>query len=95
METERSSRQVDHSGLTVRRCWDQWTEKTAFTRRSGSCRPRQTSHQEDHRIIRPPHWPLSRHWQYLHYGPLCLPEASQGTWLKDIWYRGAHYVCCQ
>ncbi|GFY36832.1 hypothetical protein TNCV_2567941 [Trichonephila clavipes] len=27
--------------------------------------------------------------------PLCLPEPSQGTWLKDIWYRGVPYVCCQ
>ncbi|GFV23152.1 uncharacterized protein TNCV_4240521 [Trichonephila clavipes] len=27
-------------------------------------------------------------------GPLCLLEPYNGAWLKDIWDRGAHYVCC-
>ncbi|GFV47770.1 transposable element Tcb2 transposase [Trichonephila clavipes] len=29
-----------------------------------------------------------------HEGPLCLLEPYEGAWLKDIWDRGAHYVCC-
>ncbi|GFW51148.1 uncharacterized protein TNCV_3594301 [Trichonephila clavipes] len=27
-------------------------------------------------------------------GPLCLLEPYKGAWLRDIWDRGAHYVCC-
>ncbi|GFW82042.1 uncharacterized protein TNCV_771711 [Trichonephila clavipes] len=27
-------------------------------------------------------------------GQLCLLEPNEGAWLKDIWYRDAHYVCC-
>ncbi|GFY18301.1 hypothetical protein TNCV_2047071 [Trichonephila clavipes] len=30
-----------------------------------------------------------------HIGPLCLLEPYEGAWLKDIWDRGAHYVCCR
>ncbi|GFV25791.1 transposable element Tcb2 transposase [Trichonephila clavipes] len=45
-----SGSQVGRSALTVRRCWDQWTEDTSFTRRPG--RPRQTSRREDRHIIR-------------------------------------------
>ncbi|GFW16389.1 transposable element Tcb2 transposase [Trichonephila clavipes] len=26
--------------------------------------------------------------------PLCLLEPYEGAWLKDIWDRGAHHVCC-
>ncbi|GFU55655.1 transposable element Tcb2 transposase [Trichonephila clavipes] len=46
------ARQVGCSDLTVRRCWDQWTEETAFTRRPGSARYRQTSRREDRHIKR-------------------------------------------
>ncbi|GFS59210.1 hypothetical protein TNCV_70621 [Trichonephila clavipes] len=82
--------------LTVRRCWDQWAEEASFTRRPGSVRPRQSSHQDDCNIIRHARArPLSRHRQHLHDWPLCLPEPSKGTWLKYIWYRGAYCVCCQ
>lgn len=48
----RVARQVGRSDFTVRRCWDQWTEETSFTRRPGSGRPRQTSRREDRHIIR-------------------------------------------
>ncbi|GFS65270.1 HTH_Tnp_Tc3_2 domain-containing protein [Trichonephila clavipes] len=27
-------------------------------------------------------------------GALCLLEVYASAWLKDIWDRGAHYVCC-
>ncbi|GFV34532.1 transposable element Tcb2 transposase [Trichonephila clavipes] len=47
-----AARQVGCSDLTVRRCWDQWTEKTSFTRRPGSGRPRQNSRREDRHIVR-------------------------------------------
>ncbi|GFW33442.1 organic cation transporter protein [Trichonephila clavipes] len=43
---------VGCSDLTVRRCCDQWTEMTPFTLRPSSRCFRQTSHREDHRIIR-------------------------------------------
>ncbi|GFT29625.1 transposable element Tcb2 transposase [Trichonephila clavipes] len=52
MEAGWSSRLVGRSDLTVRRCWDQWTEEASFTRQSGSGRPLQTSHREDHHVIR-------------------------------------------
>ncbi|GFX88523.1 hypothetical protein TNCV_2279911 [Trichonephila clavipes] len=31
-----------------------------------------------------------QHKQHLHYGTLCLQKPSQGTRLKDIWYRDAY-----
>ncbi|GFT07498.1 transposable element Tcb2 transposase [Trichonephila clavipes] len=46
----RVARQLGRSDLTVRRCWNQWTEDTSFTRWSGSGRPRQTSRREDRHI---------------------------------------------
>ncbi|GFW09570.1 transposable element Tcb2 transposase [Trichonephila clavipes] len=33
-------------------CWDQWIREISFIRRPGSGRPRQTSHREDHHIVR-------------------------------------------
>ncbi|GFV17783.1 hypothetical protein TNCV_989941 [Trichonephila clavipes] len=30
----------------------------------------------------------------LHCGHLCLLEPSQSACRKNIWYRGAHNVCC-
>ncbi|GFW52947.1 transposable element Tcb2 transposase [Trichonephila clavipes] len=33
-------------------CWDQWSREMSFTRRPGSGRPRQTSCQKDHHIVR-------------------------------------------
>ncbi|GFS86897.1 transposable element Tcb2 transposase [Trichonephila clavipes] len=51
----RVARPVGLSDLTVRRCWDQWTEETSFTRRPVSERPRKTSHREDRHIIRYAH----------------------------------------
>ncbi|GFX24889.1 transposable element Tcb2 transposase [Trichonephila clavipes] len=47
----RVARQVGHSDFIVRRCPDQWTGDTSFTRRLGSGHPRQTSHREDRPII--------------------------------------------
>ncbi|GFU87876.1 hypothetical protein TNCV_964321 [Trichonephila clavipes] len=38
--------------LTVKSCWDQWTEEASFTQSSGSIRPRQTSHRDDRHITR-------------------------------------------
>ncbi|GFS84436.1 transposable element Tcb2 transposase [Trichonephila clavipes] len=49
---QRVVRQVSRSDLTVKRCWDQWTEKTSFTGRPCSGHPQQTSHRKDHHIIR-------------------------------------------
>ncbi|GFW18307.1 HTH_Tnp_Tc3_2 domain-containing protein [Trichonephila clavipes] len=46
----RVARQLGRSDCVVRRCWDQWIQKMSFTRRPGSGRPRQTSHQEDRHI---------------------------------------------
>ncbi|GFV73341.1 transposable element Tcb1 transposase [Trichonephila clavipes] len=36
----------------VTRCWDLWIQEISFTRRLDSGRPRQTSRQEDHCIVR-------------------------------------------
>ncbi|GFY33202.1 uncharacterized protein TNCV_1240531 [Trichonephila clavipes] len=43
----RVARQVRRSDLTVRMCWDQWTEETSFTRRLGSEGLRQANRRED------------------------------------------------
>ncbi|GFV50183.1 transposable element Tcb2 transposase [Trichonephila clavipes] len=83
------ARQVGRYDLTVRRCWDQWTEETSFTRRPGSGRPRQTSSREYRHIIRhacvePTASLAAVETQHLHYGPLCLPEPSQGAYLFNL-----------
>ena len=93
----RVARQLGRSDCVVRRCWDQWTEETSFTRRPGSG---QTSRREDRHIIRnarvEPTASLAA-IQTQAAASLRAPvsgEPSQGAWLKDIWYRGTHYVCC-
>ncbi|GFX01651.1 transposable element Tcb2 transposase [Trichonephila clavipes] len=44
--------QLGRSDCVVRKCLDQWIREMSFTRRPGSGRPRQTSHQEDCHIVR-------------------------------------------
>ncbi|GFV91409.1 hypothetical protein TNCV_899261 [Trichonephila clavipes] len=68
----------------------------SFARRPGAGRPRKTSCQEDRHIVRTGiaycfigHHPdtgsaFTRDTRVLH----------ESAWLKDIWDRGAHYVCC-
>ncbi|GFX30712.1 uncharacterized protein TNCV_1180901 [Trichonephila clavipes] len=90
---------LGRSDLTVR-CWDQFTEETSFTRRPGSVRPRQTSRRENRHIIRhacaePTDAFVAVQRQAEHSRSLRFPEPSRSAWLKDIWYRGAHYVCCE
>ncbi|GFV40635.1 uncharacterized protein TNCV_2117111 [Trichonephila clavipes] len=71
-----------------------------FTRRPGSGSPRQTSRREDHHITRssrvhPTALSAANQTQVApSLGGLCLLEPHEGAWLKDIWDRGAHYVCC-
>ncbi|GFX40272.1 transposable element Tcb2 transposase [Trichonephila clavipes] len=48
----RVARRLGRSDCIVRRCWDQWIREISFARRLGSGRPRQTSHREDHHIVR-------------------------------------------
>ncbi|GFV87114.1 hypothetical protein TNCV_5113321 [Trichonephila clavipes] len=54
----RVARQVDRSDLTVRRCWDHWTEETSREKRRdrrgrpGSECPRHSILREDRPIIR-------------------------------------------
>ncbi|GFY10244.1 transposable element Tcb2 transposase [Trichonephila clavipes] len=42
--------QLGNSDCVVRRCWDQWIR--GMPRRTGSGRPRQTSHRADRHIVR-------------------------------------------
>ncbi|GFS70074.1 transposable element Tcb1 transposase [Trichonephila clavipes] len=48
----RVARQLRRSDCVVRRCWDQWIREIPFARRPGSGRLQQTSHREDHHIVR-------------------------------------------
>ncbi|GFU45983.1 HTH_Tnp_Tc3_2 domain-containing protein [Trichonephila clavipes] len=48
----RLHRQLGHSDCIVRRFGDQWIREMSFTRRPDSGRPRQTSRQEEHHIVR-------------------------------------------
>ncbi|GFW08277.1 transposable element Tcb2 transposase [Trichonephila clavipes] len=48
----RVAHQLGRSDCVERRCWDQWIREMLFTRRPGIGRPRQTSHREDHHIVR-------------------------------------------
>ncbi|GFS98948.1 uncharacterized protein TNCV_3896381 [Trichonephila clavipes] len=72
----------------------------SFTRRPGSGCPRQTSRREDHHIVRNAHLQSTASSAAIQaqvapgLGPLCLLEPYEGAWLKDIWDRGAYYVCC-
>ncbi|GFT48790.1 transposable element Tcb2 transposase [Trichonephila clavipes] len=50
--TRRVTRQSDRSDCVLRKYWDQWIREMSFTGRPGSGSPRQTSHQEDHHIVR-------------------------------------------
>ncbi|GFX56321.1 uncharacterized protein TNCV_2242531 [Trichonephila clavipes] len=92
--------QLGRSDCVVRRCWDQWIREMSFTRRPGSGLSRQTSHREDRHTVRnarvqPTASLASIQTQVApSLGPLCLFEPYKGAWLKDIWDRGAHYVCC-
>ncbi|GFT37858.1 transposable element Tcb2 transposase [Trichonephila clavipes] len=61
---------------------------------------RQTSRREDRHIVRNACVQLTASSAAIQaqvtpsLGPLCLLEPYEGTWLKKIWDRGAHYVCC-
>ncbi|GFW64711.1 transposable element Tcb2 transposase [Trichonephila clavipes] len=48
----RIARQLGRSDCVVRKRWDQWIREMSFTRNPGSGRPRLTSRQEDHHIVR-------------------------------------------
>ncbi|GFV27399.1 uncharacterized protein TNCV_3795941 [Trichonephila clavipes] len=94
---KRVPRQFGHSNCVVRKCWDQWIREMSFTRRPVSGYLRQTCCRWDRHIVRnarvkptasstaiQAHVAFSR----------CLLEPYEGTWLKDIGDRGAHYVFC-
>ncbi|GFW86617.1 uncharacterized protein TNCV_4334011 [Trichonephila clavipes] len=97
------ARQLVRSDCVVRRCWDNWIQEMSFTRRPDIiCRRRfrQTSRREDNHIVRNARVQPTASWvaiqaQVAHsLGSLCLLEPYEGAWLKGIWDRGAHYVCC-
>ncbi|GFU88300.1 transposable element Tcb2 transposase [Trichonephila clavipes] len=46
------ARQLGSSYCVEKKCWDQKIREMSFTRKPGSGHPRQTSHQEDHHIVR-------------------------------------------
>ncbi|GFT19788.1 uncharacterized protein TNCV_4992521 [Trichonephila clavipes] len=94
------ARQLGRSDCVVRRCWDQWIREMSFTQRTGLGRPRQTSRREDRHIVRYAHVQLtdsSAAIQAQVAPSLGAPVSSRtitSAWLKDIWDRGANYVCC-
>ncbi|GFY24235.1 uncharacterized protein TNCV_1012841 [Trichonephila clavipes] len=95
----RVARQLGRSDCVVRRCWDQWIREMSFTRRPGSGCPQQTSRREDHHIVRNAHvqpTASSAAIQAQVASSLGAPVYSRTIrrpWLKDIWDRGAHFVC--
>ncbi|GFW59296.1 transposable element Tcb2 transposase [Trichonephila clavipes] len=91
----RVARHLGHSDCVVRRCWDQWIREMSFTRKPGSGRPRQTSRREDRHIVRNVHvQPTASSAAIQAQVAPSLGAPYEGAWLKDIWDRGAHYVCC-
>ncbi|GFX83950.1 uncharacterized protein TNCV_4286701 [Trichonephila clavipes] len=96
----REVRQLGRSDCVVMRCWDQWIRKMPFTRRPGSGRPRKTSRREYRHIVRnarvqPTDSSAAIQAQVApSLGAMCLLDPYEGAWLKDIWDRGPHYVCC-
>ncbi|GFT65738.1 uncharacterized protein TNCV_1547651 [Trichonephila clavipes] len=98
MEGVRSSGRVahliGHSDCVVRKCWDQWIREMSFTRRPGSGHPLQIIRKK---CTRTANCFIGRHpgtSSTFISDRLCLLEPFKGTWLKDIWKRGAHYVSC-
>ncbi|GFT62108.1 uncharacterized protein TNCV_3812641 [Trichonephila clavipes] len=96
----RVAHQLSRFDCAVMRCWEQLIREKSFTRRPGSGRPRQTSRRENHPIVRnarvqPTASSAAIQAQVVpSIGPRCFLEPYEGTWLKDIWDRGVHYVCC-
>ncbi|GFV12043.1 uncharacterized protein TNCV_669741 [Trichonephila clavipes] len=72
----------------------------SFTRRPGLASPRQTSRQESCHIVRNARVQPTASSAAIQaqvapsLGALCLLEPFEGALLKNIWDRGAHYVCC-
>ncbi|GFU83246.1 HTH_Tnp_Tc3_2 domain-containing protein [Trichonephila clavipes] len=50
--TSRVAGQVDRSECAVRNCWEQWTRKGTYVRKTGSGATRKTTRREDRRILR-------------------------------------------
>ncbi|GFV67921.1 uncharacterized protein TNCV_664831 [Trichonephila clavipes] len=75
-------------------------KEAGWSARPGSGLLRQTSRQNDSHIARnarvqPNASSVAIQAQVAPLlGALCLLEPYEGTWLKDIWNRCAHYVCC-
>ncbi|GFV56206.1 uncharacterized protein TNCV_3266131 [Trichonephila clavipes] len=86
------------SGMRITPKRDQWIREMSFTSRPGSGYPRQTSHREDHHIVRNALVQLTDSSAAIKahvaptLGPLCLLEIYEGAWLKDIWNRDVYYV---
>ncbi|GFW15615.1 uncharacterized protein TNCV_3581131 [Trichonephila clavipes] len=95
----RVARQLGHSDCVVRRCWDQCIREMSFTRRPGSGCAEQTSRREDRHIVRDARLQPTASSTAIQaqvapsIRTLCLLEPNKGAWMKDIWDRGAHYVC--
>ncbi|GFU32119.1 transposable element Tcb2 transposase [Trichonephila clavipes] len=72
----------------------------SFTQRSGTGSPRQNSRREDRYIVRNARVQRTASSAAIQaqvapsLGALCLLEPYEGAWLKDIWDRDAHYMCC-
>ncbi|GFW60853.1 HTH_Tnp_Tc3_2 domain-containing protein [Trichonephila clavipes] len=50
--TRRVAGQVDRSERAVRNCWEQWTRKGTYARKTGSGATRKTTRREDRRTMR-------------------------------------------
>ncbi|GFV70905.1 HTH_Tnp_Tc3_2 domain-containing protein [Trichonephila clavipes] len=82
--------QSGRSDCVQRRCWVQWIREMSFTCRRDSGRPRQTSDQEDHHIVRNARMQATASSAAIHaqVAPsLGAPASSQTVrrrWVKDI-----------
>ncbi|GFV26247.1 uncharacterized protein TNCV_698691 [Trichonephila clavipes] len=97
MAARRVARQFGHSDCVVRKCWDPWIREMSFTRRPGLGRSQQTSRREDHHILRNSCVQLTALLAAIQaqVAPsLGSPRTIRSAWLKNIWDRGTHYVCC-
>ncbi|GFV13238.1 uncharacterized protein TNCV_3655581 [Trichonephila clavipes] len=66
----------------------------SFTRRPGSGFPRQTSCRDRHIVRNACVQPTASSATIQAQGPMSLLEPYDGSWLEDIWDRGAHYMFC-
>ncbi|GFV98651.1 transposable element Tcb2 transposase [Trichonephila clavipes] len=91
----RVARQLVRSDCVARRSWDQWIREMSLRTPSTDQSSRRPPHRK--KCPRTANCFISRHpgtGSTFTRGLCVFSNHTKVAWLKDIWDRGAHYVCC-